>query len=208
MIRKNEKLILPLMILVAAAVVLGLAAQQKADDTALDLVCGMTVVKATARATYEYKGTTYYFCSTGCKEAFVKDPEKYLAKAKEEQPKDVLKPAPAGQQGAAPEKMPMKAGECPMMSGQSGKGMGQGMGMGMSCPLMGKDVEWSVVNTANGATLTVTSKNPETVKAIQDHFAKMKDMKTKMMSGPGKSDAESAGCSCGPNCRMKKTDKK
>ena len=69
--------------LAVAALVLVLAApaQQKSDDKAVDPVCGMTVTKAKAAATYEYKGTTYYFCSASCKDAFAKEPEKYLAKS-------------------------------------------------------------------------------------------------------------------------------
>ena len=65
----------------AFLLIVAAAAQQKAEDKAVDPVCGMTLSKAQAAATYEYKGTTYYFCSTGCKDAFAKEPEKYLAKA-------------------------------------------------------------------------------------------------------------------------------
>ena len=45
---------------------------------AVDPVCKMTVDEKKAAAKYEYKGKTYYFCATGCKDAFLKDPEKYL----------------------------------------------------------------------------------------------------------------------------------
>ena len=45
---------------------------------AKDLVCGMIVEIATARYTSEFNGKTYYFCATGCKRSFDKDPEKYL----------------------------------------------------------------------------------------------------------------------------------
>lgn len=45
-----------------------------------DPVCGMTVNPETAAASYEHRGTVYYFCATGCKIAFEKDPEKYLDK--------------------------------------------------------------------------------------------------------------------------------
>ena len=50
-------------LLAALAVILvaGVVAQQKAADTAIDPVCGMTVVKANAKATFDYKGTTYLF---------------------------------------------------------------------------------------------------------------------------------------------------
>lgn len=43
-----------------------------------DVVCGMDVEEATAAGKSEYKGQTYYFCSTGCKRSFDKDPEKYI----------------------------------------------------------------------------------------------------------------------------------
>jgi YHS domain-containing protein len=38
----------------------------------------MTVDESAAAATSEYKGKTYYFCAAGCKEAFEKEPEKYI----------------------------------------------------------------------------------------------------------------------------------
>ena len=46
---------------------------------AKDPVCGMMVDEKKAPAKSEYKGQTYYFCAKGCKVAFDKDPEKYLA---------------------------------------------------------------------------------------------------------------------------------
>jgi YHS domain-containing protein len=47
---------------------------------AIDPVCHMTVDEKKAPATSDYKGKKYYFCAKGCKIAFDKDPEKYLAK--------------------------------------------------------------------------------------------------------------------------------
>ena len=47
---------------------------------AIDPVCHMTVDEKKAPATSEYKGQKYYFCAVGCKKAFDKSPEKYLAK--------------------------------------------------------------------------------------------------------------------------------
>ena len=47
---------------------------------AKDLVCGMDVDEAEARAkglTAEYQGQTYYFCAPGCKRAFDRDPESF-----------------------------------------------------------------------------------------------------------------------------------
>lgn len=46
---------------------------------AIDPVCGMEVDEQTAAAKSEYRGQTYYFCALGCKRAFDKEPEKYLA---------------------------------------------------------------------------------------------------------------------------------
>jgi Cu+-exporting ATPase len=45
---------------------------------ATDPVCGMEVDPATAAATSEYQGTTYYFCAVGCKNRFDKDPQSYI----------------------------------------------------------------------------------------------------------------------------------
>ncbi len=38
----------------------------------------MQVDPATAAGTSEYGGTTYYFCSMGCKQRFDKDPASYM----------------------------------------------------------------------------------------------------------------------------------
>jgi Cu+-exporting ATPase len=44
-----------------------------------DPVCGMDITAESAAGKSEYKGQTYYFCSTGCKKSFDKEPEKYLS---------------------------------------------------------------------------------------------------------------------------------
>jgi Cu+-exporting ATPase len=43
-----------------------------------DPVCNMTIEDQDAVATSQYKGTTYYFCSEGCKVDFDKNPESFL----------------------------------------------------------------------------------------------------------------------------------
>ena len=43
-----------------------------------DPVCGMTVEAESAAAAWDHEGTTYYFCSLGCFEAFKADPGHYL----------------------------------------------------------------------------------------------------------------------------------
>ena len=44
---------------------------------AIDPVCGMSVDPATAAATVEHEGHTYYFCGKGCAKSFSADPGKY-----------------------------------------------------------------------------------------------------------------------------------
>jgi len=46
-----------------------------------DLVCGMDVDLATAAGRTEYKGQTYYFCGSRCKEKFELTPEEFLGKS-------------------------------------------------------------------------------------------------------------------------------
>jgi len=48
-------------------------------QTALDLICGMTVRIDTARFTASYNGEKFYFCSAQCQHRFEKEPEKYLS---------------------------------------------------------------------------------------------------------------------------------
>jgi xanthine dehydrogenase accessory factor len=49
-----------------------------APTTAIDPICGMSVEIAGAKHTYDYQGTTYYFCCPGCKTTFRKAPEQYV----------------------------------------------------------------------------------------------------------------------------------
>jgi YHS domain-containing protein len=44
----------------------------------VDPVCGMTVDRAKAAGSYEYKGATYYFCSANCRNRFIKSPAQYV----------------------------------------------------------------------------------------------------------------------------------
>ena len=218
---KKSKL-LALLGVVAFILVLAVAAQQKSDDKAVDPVCGMTVVKAKAAATYEYKGTKYYFCSTGCKDAFAKDPEKYIKKASgEKEPEDVLMrkmPMMGHEMGEGQKdvRMPMGPGGGRMMGPMMGRmmamrhggamGMMAGpMGSGMNRLLLRRDVEWSFTRTADGVTVKIAAKDPETVKAIQERLAMMKEMK-ETMAAPAEAGAAST-CSC-PNCQMKAPVKK
>ncbi len=47
--------------------------------TMIDPVCGMTVDPEKARGgSFEHAGTTYYFCSPGCRTKFAADPDGWL----------------------------------------------------------------------------------------------------------------------------------
>ena len=190
-------------LLAALAVILvaGVVAQQKAADTAIDPVCGMTVVKANAKATFDYKGTTYYFCNTGCKESFAKEPEKFLKAQQAKTAGAAAAPmAGMGQMGHMGGQMggqmgmmkhegmagcAMCGGQCMMMRGGRGRGM-RGYGMmpgGPMAPLFnlyGDKIEVTVENAKDGASLKITSKDPEVVKAIQVHLAEHVAMMKKM----------------------------
>ena len=213
-----------IMAALAIILVIGVLAQQKSADTAVDPVCGMTVVKANAKATFDYKGTTYYFCSTGCKDAFSKEPEKYLKpKAEAKEVAGMPMGGHMGQMGQMGQMGMMKhegmAG-CPMMAG--GKMMPGGMGrmgqMGMmKRPMMGgagfgplfmlygDKVEVTVENTTDGAVLKFVSKDPEAVKAIQvhlaEHLAMMKKMKEAAAKAPVEPD-KMAESECCASCSM------
>ena len=60
--------------------VLGVNLFGKKSATAVDPVCKMEVDTGNPPGgKHEHKGTTYYFCSPGCRTSFSKDPEKFLA---------------------------------------------------------------------------------------------------------------------------------
>jgi P-type Cu+ transporter len=58
--------------------------------TAIDPVCGMSLDPASARHRFAYRGQDYVFCSSGCRERFAAEPEKFLGP----------KPQPAAPAGA------------------------------------------------------------------------------------------------------------
>ena len=50
---------------------------------AIDLVCGMIVDEKSAPAKTTYGGADYYFCATFCREAFDRDPQKFIQATKQ-----------------------------------------------------------------------------------------------------------------------------
>jgi xanthine dehydrogenase accessory factor len=81
--RAQEEIALSIMAEIAqvhAAMSPGIALDTANTDEpaeAIDPVCGMTVVIASARHTSDYDGQTWYFCCGGCKAAFDVDPRQY-----------------------------------------------------------------------------------------------------------------------------------
>jgi Cu+-exporting ATPase len=76
-----------------------------------DPVCGMTVDPAKAKATFDYAGTTYYFCSAGCRTKFEADPTGWLARG----PKSMAAVAqPMTLQIKRPPSAPASASQAPL----------------------------------------------------------------------------------------------
>ena len=48
------------------------------DGETKDPVCGMTVDREKSSAASAYRGKTYHFCSTSCRDKFEQAPEKYV----------------------------------------------------------------------------------------------------------------------------------
>jgi xanthine dehydrogenase accessory factor len=63
----------------AAAPAKSSAALPIINSEARDPVCGMSVNPSKARHKSEYEGTAFYFCCAGCKQAFDRKPQRYLA---------------------------------------------------------------------------------------------------------------------------------
>ncbi len=71
----KNKMLLSVFLVVAIGLTAWAANQEQSTKTAIDPVCKMTVTKDGAKWTYDYKGTTYYFCSEGCKTASPRIPK-------------------------------------------------------------------------------------------------------------------------------------
>jgi YHS domain-containing protein len=80
MIKKS--IVLTFVFLLTVALVFAVTDKSSEDETVKCPVSGKEIKKSEAKSSYEYEGKTIYFCCDNCKEAFVKDPEKYLKKMK------------------------------------------------------------------------------------------------------------------------------
>lgn len=116
-------------------------AAHTAHEPALDPVCGMTVDPDRAAGSYEYKGKTYYFCSTHCLHRFRENPESFLNKTP-------MAPQPIGIT-RQPKPVPGQKYTCPMHPEVIRDAPG-------SCPICGMALEPITVSLED-------EKNPELV---------------------------------------------
>ena len=55
-----------------------LLGQKNSKQKELDVVCGMKIDPEASRHSVRYGGTTYYFCSSGCKQHFQNMPRQFV----------------------------------------------------------------------------------------------------------------------------------
>jgi len=181
---KYSKILALFIIFAFAAVLAGIAQPQEEETVVCPVGCGK-FKKSEAKATYEYEGTTYYFCSEKCKEAFVKNPEKYTQKKAEKKHEEKCEMKEVYVCPKCKDVKSDKPGKCPKCGMELKKKMMMkhmeahkkteekaccAMMHCMSC----KDVEVNIENLENGIAIKITSKDAEAVKKIQECAAKMK----------------------------------
>ena len=52
--------------------------QAPGTRTVVDPVCGMTVDTAAAKPSFDHNGELFHFCSQGCRDKFVANPDHYI----------------------------------------------------------------------------------------------------------------------------------
>ena len=200
---KHSKILVLFLAFSFVFVLVGIA-QLQAGEKVVCPGCGHEIKKADAKITYEYEGKTYYFCSEGCKEKFVKNPEKCLEKKTEMKavyicpmhPKvKSYKPGKCPECGRELEKkmMPMEHMKAHMHKEKMMDKKKMILKVHMdkehmemehkekACyPMMEvmslKDVEMNVENLKDGIAVKITSKNADVVKKLQEMSVKMKEM--------------------------------
>lgn len=119
------------------------------SQQATDPVCGMSVDPANARASLEHAGKTYYFCSSGCRDKFAADPDRWLKKAAERIAAGPAMPERAPDANTAAANIPVKRVEytCPMHPEVRQPGPGScpkcGMTLELVQPVAPSPVEWT-----------------------------------------------------------------
>ena len=185
---KLSRILALLVIITFAAALVGIAQPQEEETVVCPVGCGK-FKKSEAKATYEYEGKTYYFCSEKCKEEFVKNPEKYIQKKYEKKvEKKCEKKIEVKEIYVCPKCEGVKShkpGKCPKCGMElKKKVLKKHMHVHIKteekpcCAMMhcmsGKDVEMNIENLEDGIAIKITSKNAEAVKKIQECAAKMK----------------------------------
>lgn len=66
------------MILLGATLIAQTDEKQEKKATGKQLICAVTGEEANSNLSYEYEGSTYYFCCKGCMKKFKADPSKYI----------------------------------------------------------------------------------------------------------------------------------
>jgi Cu+-exporting ATPase len=142
-----------------------------AGPSAIDPVCGMTVVPPTAAGSVEHEGRTYHFCAVSCRQKFAADPARYLVAraagaAAGMPPADAPAhaphaptPHPAAPHAAAPPAARQAVGlhTCPMHPEVRRDGAG-------ACPICGMALEPAAVTAPASRTEYVCPMHPEVVR--------------------------------------------
>ncbi|MGB6864611.1 MAG: YHS domain-containing protein [Candidatus Aminicenantaceae bacterium] len=74
----KKTLLLVIFLVFSVALVMAAVDKKTGDESLKCPVSGKEFTKSDATPEYEYEGKTYYFCCEGCKDAFIKDPAKYI----------------------------------------------------------------------------------------------------------------------------------
>ncbi|KKM03913.1 hypothetical protein LCGC14_1769640, partial [marine sediment metagenome] len=111
--------------------------EKAANRVVKDLVCGMTVSVQPEGRSFEYKGETYFFCSSSCAVKFKADPEQYLHRAEESEKSDSNLHAPVSK---LPSQSYSESYTCPMHPEIVQDGPGD-------CPICGMDLEPKVITS-------------------------------------------------------------
>lgn len=86
--------------------------QTQEQNSVKDPVCGMSVDTDTTKHQSEHSGKTWYFCSSGCRSKFDKDPEKYISEKTE--PIELAAPGTLFTCPMHPEIRQQGPGDCPI----------------------------------------------------------------------------------------------
>ncbi len=180
---------------IALVLVLGLGiALSIPQEEVKDPVCGMKIKTSEAKFKTEYKGITYYFCSSDCKAKFDKEPEKYVVKAEEKEHKtmpiccslseEIMKNVKVEKKetekgltitltSSNPDvvkKLQESIGKCKMEHGEMKheEMSPSGMKHKECCMMHMKDVKSTVSNIKDGVRIELTSENPDVLKKIKN----------------------------------------